>query len=150
MAGEVIDPLTPDLLDACAALSVAVFTAPPWNEPWTIELARLRLGGILADARSLGFVMVEETPRRPIGLILGHRTTWLNGPEFFLNELCVHVAWQGKGIGSRLLTRLEETLRQEGMQSIVLNTVAGAPAEAFYVRHGYATNQGVISMAKRL
>lgn len=150
MTGGKIAAFTPRVLDSCAGLYVAVFTAPPWNEPWTIEVARQRLGNVLAYPRSLGFVLVEEAAQTPIGLILGHTSVWVSGPEFWLNELCVHPDWQGKGVGSRLQVRQEAVLRRDGVQVIALHTDACSPAEAFYARHGYTTSAGAITKTRRL
>lgn len=68
----------------------------------------------------------------------------------------VHPAWQGRGVGSRLLAALEHEARASGLASLRVNaSVTGA---GFYERHGYRRTGAMVdgtaglhvAMAKRL
>ena len=61
-----------------------------------------------------------------------------------LRLLCVHPAWQKKGIGKKLLREAEEYILSQGGESACLGgqhsqLLLGAPKEAkdFFLRHGY-------------
>ncbi len=66
--------------------------------------------------------------------------------SFFLRTLCVRPEAQRKGVGSRLLEHLEEHLKKSSVNTIYLITHKGIPAERFYGRHGYKTNDEDILM----
>ena len=60
----------------------------------------------------------------------------LNSPsEAQVRYMAVDRSWQGKGLGSRILSRLEAQATQDGAACIVLN--AREEASPFYRRHGY-------------
>jgi aminoglycoside 6'-N-acetyltransferase I len=66
---------------------------------------------------------------------------------FFLRTLCVGPEAQGTGVGSRLIGHLKEHLGKGGVNTIYLITHKGIPAERFYEKHGYKTNDEDIVMA---
>ena len=60
----------------------------------------------------------------------------LNSPtEAQVRCMAVDPSWQGKGLGSRILFRLEGQAAHEGAACVVLN--AREEAAPFYWRHGY-------------
>ncbi len=60
----------------------------------------------------------------------------LNSPtEAQVRYMAVEAAWQGKGLGARILSILEARARELGAETVVLN--AREEAAGFYRRHGY-------------
>lgn len=78
MLGSVMSDLSKTDLDACVALFVDVFNAPPWNESWRAEDAAQRLGDFLATPRAVG-VRLATLDGGLLGFALGHVER--SGPE---------------------------------------------------------------------
>lgn len=106
-----IYPFADEHLDAAADLYVAVFNAPPWDDAWTREAARRRLGDALATPGSLGLALLGDGL---LGFALGHREPWYDGEHYYLKELCVRADRRRRGLGARLLRHLEGELRRLG------------------------------------
>jgi ribosomal protein S18 acetylase RimI-like enzyme len=64
---------------------------------------------------------------------------WMGGePALVVHRLCVDPAFQGKGIGSRMMDFAEEYARQNAYVSIRLDAYSGNPkAVCLYERRGY-------------
>jgi GNAT superfamily N-acetyltransferase len=140
--------LSAGLLPECAAMFAAIFSAPPWNERWTVETATCRLTEILQTPGSMGVVWIEPETAQPAGLAAGHLQQGATERVFRLAEFCVHPEWQGKGIGSRLLTQLERSVAELGAHAIFLTT-EGRPV-SFYARHGYVAHPEWVAMSRSL
>lgn len=138
----VIGPLRfPAQLEECAALYAEVFNAPPWNDSWTTETARLRLQDILQSPGCLGFG--ATTQGRLVACLLGNFEHYFRGPYFHLKEMCVAPACQRQGVGSLLLRELEQALAQRGTPSILLFTSVDLPPFQFYQHHRFSPVPGM-------
>lgn len=135
-------------LDECARLFVSVFTKAPWKDNWTTESARERLYEIHRTPGFVGRVFWEKD--EIIGFVLGHCEEGSGMKEFCLQEMCVRNDRQRKGIGTRLLFHLQKELKGMSTEHIYLVTMKGTPAEHFYAKYGYRTNQRMILMTHRL
>ncbi|WP_077616270.1 GNAT family N-acetyltransferase [Caenibacillus caldisaponilyticus] len=145
---ESIVPMSTEHLEPCVELYMKVFNSEPWNESWTPETAKERLADLMHTPHFMGFFW--ENHGTPIGFIAGHRKVTDQGPAFYLAELCINNAIQGKGYGSQLLRFLEEQLRKNNVKSLYLLTSHGGPAESFYRKNGYAVHHNRMVMGKKL
>jgi acetyltransferase len=69
---------------------------------------------------------------------------WSNGRHrAMLEKLFVSAALRGRGIGSLLLTALQDAARLRGRSLLLINARRGEPAEALYKKMGYV-EYGVI------
>lgn len=89
----------------------SVFSESPWNEPWSEGTARTRLSEIRATPNFLGLVCVADDAA-VIGLALGCVWQQADDSLYYLYEMCVAAETRGRGVGRRLLERLEERLRE--------------------------------------
>ncbi len=127
-----IEALTQDHLDGCARPLVSTFDEEPWNEHWTPETARKELDCTMNTPGFLGLVYAEVAE-----FAAGYREYDEDGESFYLRTMCVRPDSQGKGVGSKLLRRLKETLTGMDVHSIYLHTDKGAQAETFYEKYGH-------------
>jgi predicted GNAT family N-acyltransferase len=96
----------------------------PWNQPRGSERDNL-------DATA--FHLIIRTPEgKPAAIGRLH----LNSPEEAqVRFMAVDPAWRNRGLGGRILRRLEDEARGRRVPSIVLN--AREDASEFYLAHGY-------------
>ena len=93
--------------------------------------------------RGLGYLINDK----PNALVFGWGERWTTGWHFHIREMCVSVALQGRGYGTRLLHEFELQLFSEGFQNIFLETGKEAPARLFYEKLGYK-NLSLVSLSK--
>lgn len=97
----------------------------PWNQPRGSERDD-------SDASSYHLML-----RAPDGSARAVGRLHLNSPkEAQVRYMAVDPAFQGQGLGSRILKELETRARALGAADVVLN--AREDTIAFYIRHGYA------------
>jgi ribosomal protein S18 acetylase RimI-like enzyme len=130
-----------------AALYVAVFNAPPWNDGWSIDAARERLDGIATAGRSFGVIATDCGV--PVAFALGYIDRWISAAHFHLTEMCVAVERQRRGVGADLLHFLERELRARGVEQVFCETRPGTAADSFYRKAGFR-QLNLVSLAKRI
>ncbi len=70
----------------------------------------------------------------PVGFLL----TEAQESSLFIAEVSLHLEWQGKGIGSRLIHYVANQAREKGYTSLTLTTFRDVPWNApFYARLGF-------------
>jgi aminoglycoside 6'-N-acetyltransferase I len=127
-------------VELAASVFVECFSAPPWNEPWTLTAASRRLG-LFASAPSFrGVLAIEED--RVVAMAAGQLEGWLRGSLFLLQEMCVVPRRQHAGVGTRLLEHfLSELRKNEDVSGVYLLTDAASAAESFYVARGFRRSE---------
>jgi ribosomal protein S18 acetylase RimI-like enzyme len=112
-----------------------VFNADPWRDGWTEEAAEERMSQFVSFPGFRGLAAYDGST--PVGLVLGWKERWVQGWVFHIKEMCVAEQRRGRGIGSRLLSELEQLFSAEGVKSAYLETGNVAPARGFYEKRGY-------------
>ena len=135
-------------LEACAAVYCSAFSAPPWNENWTDEIAQRRVYELMCTPMSYGYVIAEN--EQILGFAAGRLMTYLYGREYVIDEFCVAYDTQGRGVGSRLMQHILKDMQERGCVGAVLNTTKGYPSERFYLKNGFRQNPDMITMFKEL
>lgn len=70
----------------------------------------------------------------PIGFVVAEA----QGTSLFIVEISLHIAWQGQGLGRRLLIYVAEQARQKGFTALTLTTFRDVPWNApWYARMGF-------------
>ena len=134
-----------DDLDALTELFVECFNSPPWNDGWSHDAARDRLGALAGGQNFRGFVAVADA--RLVGMLLGQKERWVRHYHFALQEMCVRPSHQRSGVGTALLRHAADELRAEDVEKLYLITSPGDAAEAFYTKLGFYRSRGRIVMA---
>lgn len=103
------------------------------------ELAWLAEGEVISAEQHLdyaerGLSWLALANELPVGFILAE----LHVSSLFIVELSVHLDWQGKGIGRRLIACVADQARKRGLASLTLTTFRDVPWNApFYARLGF-------------
>ena len=103
------------------------------------ELAWLAEGEVISAEQHLdyaerGLSWLALANDQPVGFILAE----LHASSLFIVELSVHLDWQGKGIGRRLIACVADQARKRGLASLTLTTFLDVPWNApFYARLGF-------------
>jgi ribosomal protein S18 acetylase RimI-like enzyme len=110
----------------------------PWNDP------RKDIQRKLTTQPELFFIGEQD------GNIIATAMAGYDGHRGWVNYLAVDPAYQGEGIGRRLMQHVEESLAAIGCPKLNLQIRASnQSALAFYERIGYAADE-VVSYGKRL
>lgn len=118
------------------SLFLDVFSNPPWNDRWPDDDTICAYLTELMDndnALSLGYYAQD----RLIGICLGYRFSWWQGPEYFVKEFCIARDLQGQGYGSRFLEEITNELKENGIDTLWLLTERSTPAHPFYLKNGF-------------
>ncbi len=137
-----------DDLDGAAAVFTAAFAAPPWNEEWSDELSRKRIGELMSAPQSIGYVCEDNGCIQAI--LCGRKLTYLHGPEYVIDEFCVLPELHRSGIGTAVIGYAKDELVKEGVVAMALMTTKGYPSEKFYIKNGFERNEGMIFMYRVL
>lgn len=103
------------------------------------ELAWLAEGDVISAEQHLdyaerGLSWLALANELPVGFILAET----HASSLFIVELSVHLDWQGKGIGRRLIACVADQARKRGLASLTLTTFRDVPWNApFYARLGF-------------
>ncbi len=135
-------------LEKCVELFCTVFNGEPWNDHWQHNKAREYLLDFINTPGFMSVIAMKD--EKIIGLIFGHRKKWWKSDEFFVNEMCVHPKFQGRGIGSSMFESLEEELLRRGIETITLLTDRAVPAEGFYKKNGFVEIERIVFLAKEI
>lgn len=134
---------------AVRELFVSVFTKEPWNDDWSDEKQlQLYLHDLTGQENSLTFGLYEGAEL--IGVSMGHIRHWYSGTEYCIDELCIHTAKQGKGVGTLFMQEIEKACRELGYTCIFLMTESNVPAYEFYKRQGFYESGTNVLFAKKL
>lgn len=134
---------------AAKELFVRVFSGEPWKDDWS-DAAQLEryIQDLMGQSNSLTFGLCEGPEL--IGLSMGRIKHWCTGTEYCIDELCIHPAAQGKGVGTRFLHEIEQACRALGIAYIFLLTENNVPAFTFYQKRGYSLLENNVAFAKKL
>ena len=127
---------------------VKTFNSEPWNDRWTIETATKRLTQMMDASAAYGIIAYEG--EMICGMILGSEEQYYNGPMFNIKEFCVRNDIRKSGFGTKIFKEFEYRLKEKGISSITLNTVAGHKTEGFYNKMGMTTFSDMIVMEKEI
>ena len=132
-----------------AELYVRTFNAPPWNDRWTVSLARQRLHEMIDAPNAFGLVCYADE-RTILGMIVGHGETYYDCKLFFIQDFFVIPSKQGQGIGTSLMAEFEGRLKRRGIEKTYLFTSREDQTEQYYQKRGYKSWNDMVLMGKSI
>lgn len=141
--------LTPQDKKPIVDLFRNVFTREPWNDDWSDpEQLDAYIDDLIGQSNSLTLGFLDGN--RLVGLSMGRVKHWYEGTEYCIDEFCVDVPFQNKGIGSAFLGEIEAYLSMIGVRWLFLQTDRTTPAYSFYTNRGFRELNDNVSLAKRI
>ena len=135
-------------LTSCAKLYVRAFNGKPWNDKWTIATALQRLNDIQDTPGFYGLKLLQGD--RIIAAMHGNVESWYHRFHFNLKEMYVDPKHQRSGIGTLLLTRMRNDLKERGVIGVYLFTSSKKGISTFYQKNGYKILKDMIMMSSRI
>lgn len=133
--------------EECADLMIDVFTKAPWYDTYRSRQQVIDFFHNYMNSSSfLGYVLKDSNGLAAMSV--GLKKPWLDGMEYYIDQFCVRTDRQGRGIGSHFLKLIEEDIRKEKMNAVILNTDRGFPSERFYLKNGFRPIDGLITLVK--
>ena len=102
----------------------------------------IRFARILTNDSVIALLASDGRQDTGFALITLRPAIWFDGPVATLDELYVVPARRGQGVGTALLTRAREVLRERGCPEMHINVDEDdADARRFYQRHGFTNTE---------
>lgn len=131
----------------CAPIFVAAFNESPFTTRWTTKSAIARLTEVYKSGKQYCFVDIRKDAI--VGLAFCSTKQWDQGVYLTVEHIIVHEASRSKGIGTRLLERIERVARANGITAIDLTTNVSGPGADFWRKRNFRPT-GYIQMVKPL
>lgn len=114
---------------------------PPYKQKWTVKTAEAKLSKFLKEEF---FVAIDN--KKVIGFI----TAALSSEGSYIDEFWISKKYQGKGIGRKLIERVEETCKKKGSKKIMVLVTPTADAFHAYKKFGYGVREKLVYIEKEL
>ena len=122
-------------IDAIAKLLKKEFLKPPYNETWILSKLIKRVEEVFQDNRKYCFVALEG--EEVIGVVLASTFVFRDGERCFVEEFVIDSEQQQKGVGTKLLQRLEDECRKAEIRTLWLTSNEKSGAHKFYTKYGF-------------
>lgn len=132
--------------ECCLNTFIDVFNKAPWHDEWTKQTAYQYLRDFINTPGFKAVVVYDD--KKLIGFVFGHIKHWWQGNEFFIQEMCVLQEQQNKGIGSKLMDYMLQSLKIDDVVTVSLLTDRGIPAENFYKKSGFEEIERLVFYSK--
>lgn len=136
-------------IEECIDLFMDVFSKTPWFEVYESKAqVRKFFENHLENNYFIGYVLRKS--EKIIAVSIGMKKPWLEGMEYYIDQFWVTFEFQGQGIGSKFLKMIEERIKAEGMNGIMLNTERSFPSKSFYAKNGFESQEELVILTKIL
>ena len=144
---EHIDDIKKDDIKTCAKLYQQVFNEKPWKDNWSFKTAYQRLFDIFMSPHFQGMVY-RNNNGEIMGAVFGNLEQNYDGIHYNLKEIFVDTRVQGKGIGTKLLHNLEDSLKNQNVKAMILFTSDENRSSRFYLKNHFYLCNGIVMMGK--
>lgn len=147
MQNLVLLEMNKHMIDNCVDLFIETFSNEPWNDVYESREDIINFfNNHFNNNYFLGYVATLDD--KVVALSLGMKKPWIKGMEYYIDQFCVVYKMQGKGIGSWFIKEIEEDIKKQGLNAILLNTEKDYPSQKFYEKNGFEIIDGLIVLGK--
>jgi aminoglycoside 6'-N-acetyltransferase I len=129
-------------------LYVKSFRMEPWNEEWTLGMAGMRINDYLQNPMAIGYEARQDGII--VGFLMGYMTSYLGVKEFHIQDFVISVDFSRMGLGSKMLSLVQQDVKRRGVEAINLLTLRDPRTEGFYNKNGYEINSNLVFMYKKI
>ncbi|MBW4845028.1 MAG: GNAT family N-acetyltransferase [Lachnospiraceae bacterium] len=129
-------------------LYVKSFRMEPWNEEWTLDMAGMRINDYLQNPMAIGYEAHQDGTI--VGFLMGYMTSYLGVKEFHIQDFVISVDFSRMGLGSKLLSLVQQDVKRRGIEAINLLTLRDPRTVGFYNKNGYEINSNLVFMNKSI
>jgi aminoglycoside 6'-N-acetyltransferase I len=141
-----IKPILPRDIEPCSVIYMEAYNRYPWNYRWVQDKVTKYLQEYTDRGNFIGFVLYDDEVIA--GAVFCHTKTWWTGNQFYIDELFVDPAKQGKGYGKQLMNHCEAWCQAQEIEMITLMTNNLMPAYEFYIANDYMKVDHYVFMFK--
>lgn len=135
------------IIGECVDLFLDTFTKEPWNDVYeSREQVMNFFNNHFNNNYFVGYAAMSGG--KVVALSLGMKKPWIAGLEYYIDEFCVSYKMQRKGIGSWFIKAIEEDIREQGMNGIILITKKDYPSQKFYEKNGFKAFGELVVLGK--
>jgi aminoglycoside 6'-N-acetyltransferase I len=135
------------MIDNCVDLFIETFTKEPWNDVYeSREQVVSFFNNHFNNNYFVGYVAMLDD--NVIALSIGMRKPWMEGVEYYIDQFCVSYGMHGRGIGSWFIKEIEENIKKQGMNGMILNTEKDYPSQKFYEKNGFEIIDDLMVLGK--
>lgn len=135
------------MINDCVDLFIETFTKEPWNDVYESREQVVKfINNHYNNNYFLGYVALLD--EKVVALSVGMKKPWIEGFEYYIDEFCVSYEMQGRGIGTWFIKAIEEDIKKQGLNAIILNTEINKPSYKFYEKNGFKTFSDLIILVK--
>lgn len=113
---------------------------------WTEQTAAKRIHQVLSTDGAYSLIMEENN--YVLGFAMGYFKQYDDIVGYTLEEIVIAYEYQNKGLGSILLTELEQRVREKGAACVELQAVNDEHHENFYGKNGYNNAKNFVLKVK--
>ena len=134
-------------LPAVADLYQRAFMGEPWNDNWC-DRAQLEeyIKDVACYFNGINYGLLING--KLVAVSLGSVRHWWEGTNYNIDEFCADPVIQGRGLGSRFMSMIEDDIRAQGLAGIFLQTDKDKPSYRFYMKNGYKELELHVSLYK--
>lgn len=103
---------------------------------WTEETAKKRIHQVLSIEDSYSLIM-KDGEGKAVGFVMGYFKQYDDIVGYTLEEIVISSEKQNKGLGSALLEKLENKVKEKGALCVELQAVSDEVHERYYGKAGY-------------
>ena len=129
-------------------LYVKSFRMEPWNEEWTLDMAGMRINDYLQNPMAIGYEAHQDGTI--VGFLMGYMTSYLGVKEFHIQDFVISVDFSRMGLGSKMLSLVQQDVKRRGIEAINLLTLRDPRTVGFYNKNGYEINSNLVFMNKSI
>lgn len=135
------------MIDNCVDLFIDTFTKEPWNDVYeSREQVVSFFNNHFNNNYFVGYVAMLDD--KVVALSIGMKKPWMEGIEYYIDQFCVSYEMHGIGIGSWFIKEIEENIKKQGMNGMILNTEKDYPSQKFYEKNGFKIIDDLIVLGK--
>lgn len=134
-------------INECVDIYIKTFSSEPWNDVIdSKEPVKSLFLNHFNNNYCISYGAYDEDTL--IGLCVGFKKPWIEGLEYYVDQLCILPSHQNHGIGSTFMTFISSDIKSKGMNAIMLNTEKGFPSERFYINNDFIPLVDILLLAK--